>query len=93
MSDREISDAINKALSDHSSGTYTPKPKPEPVAADGVTVLKRIISRAKIADEADIWESSPISLKIAPEEHPALFLSTLFEPTDLVWIGDYYDDG
>jgi hypothetical protein len=93
ISDREIADAINKALGDHKGGTFTPKPRPEPVVQNGVAALQRIINQGKISHEADLWESSPIRLLDDPKGDPALFLSTLFEPTDLAWIGDRVQPG
>jgi hypothetical protein len=93
ISDREITDAINKALSDHKGGTFNPRPRPEPVVQDGKATLQRIINQGKISHEADLWESSPIRLLDDPKGDPALFLSTLFEPTDFVWIGDRVQPG
>ena len=66
ISDREITDAINKALSDHNDGTFTPKARPEPLVRDGKAALQRIIKQAKITTEVDLWESSPIRLLEAP---------------------------
>lgn len=66
ISDREIQDAINKALSDHNGGTFTPRPRPEPVVQDGKAALQRIINSAKIKTEEDLWEASPIRLLEAP---------------------------
>lgn len=64
--DSEIWDAINRALADHGSGTFTPQPQPEPVVKDGSATLRKIIDQAKITAEVDIWESSPIRLLEAP---------------------------
>ena len=35
ISDREITDAINKAMQDHNGGTFTPKARPAPVVRRG----------------------------------------------------------
>jgi hypothetical protein len=64
--EREIQDAINKALSDHHGGTYTARPKPTPVVRDGEVALQRIIEQGKIQTEVDLWEASPIRLWEAP---------------------------
>jgi hypothetical protein len=64
--DREIQDAIKKALNDHNGGTFTPKPRPEPAVNDGKTALQRIIEQGRYHDEADLWEVSPIRLLGAP---------------------------
>jgi hypothetical protein len=66
VSDREIQDAINKALSDHNGGTFTPRPRPEPIIKDSKAALQRIIDQAKITTEVDLWEASPIRLMEAP---------------------------
>lgn len=66
VSDREISDAIRKAMQDHRGGTFSPRPRPTPVIRDGKVALQRIIEQGKIRDEADLWEASPIRLWEAP---------------------------
>jgi hypothetical protein len=58
----EIEEAINKALHDHQAGTYTPRPRPEPIIKDGKAALQRIISQGKFSDEVDLIESSPVRL-------------------------------
>lgn len=62
ISDREIQDAIRKALADYNGGTYAPRPRPAPVDKDGKKALQKIISQGKISDEVDLWEASPIRL-------------------------------
>ncbi len=64
--DREIWDAINKALAEHGSGTFIPQPRTEPVVKDRSAALRKIIDQAKITTEVDLWESSPIRLLEAP---------------------------
>ena len=91
--DREISDAVNKALSDHNGGSFIPLPRPAPIVQDGKAALQKIIDQGKISDEADLWEDSPIRLSEEPKDDPALLLSTLYEPTDLIWIGERHDAG
>ncbi|MBA4419270.1 MAG: hypothetical protein C0392_15400 [Syntrophus sp. (in: bacteria)] len=93
VSDREILDAVNKALSDHNGGRFTPTPRPQPIVANGKTALQRIIEQGKISDEADLWEHSPIRLYDEPEKDPVLFLETLFPIDALIWIGTKYQEG
>lgn len=62
ISDREIKDAINKALADHNAGTFTPKARPAPIVNDGKEVLQKIIEQSDISEDADLWELSPIRL-------------------------------
>lgn len=64
--DKEIIDAINKALAELRGGTYKPRPRPKPVVQDGKSALQRIIDQGRYSDEADLWEASPIRLWEAP---------------------------
>lgn len=93
IKDREIADAINKALSDHQSGTYTPRPRPAPTVKDGKAALQRIISKGTYSDEVDVWEASPRRIWVEPKDCAALLLSTLYASDDLVWIGDRHQAG
>lgn len=91
--DREISDAINKALSNQGNGSFTPNPRPQPIVNDGKAALKSIIGQGKYSDDADLWEASPIRLYDEPQRDAELVLSTVYEPDDLVWIGERYANG
>jgi len=91
--DREIQDAIRKAMGDLNRGTYTPRPRPEPMVQDGMVALRRIINQAKITTDVDLWECSPIHLPDEPQGDPVLLLETLYEPTDLVWFGERHQAG
>ena len=64
--DKEIQDALSKAISDHNGGTFTPRLRPVPVVQDGKAALRRIIDQATITTEVDLWEASPIRLWEAP---------------------------
>jgi len=94
IADREIQDAISKAMKDHGHGgvRFIP-PKPRPVVNDGQTALRKIIESAKITMEADLWEASPIRLWGEPEHDSELFLSTLFRPDDHLFIGERHKPG
>ena len=91
--DREISEAVNKAMQDHNGGTYTPRPRPAPVVQNGKVALQKIMGQGRIRDDADLWEASPIRLWEEPKDDPALLLETLYEPTDLIWIGERVQPG
>lgn len=93
ISDREIQDAINKALSDHQGGTYTPRPRPKPVIQDGKAALQKIINQGTISDEADLWEASPLRLWESPELDPVVLLENLFDPTAYLFIGERHQAG
>ena len=68
VSDGEIADAINKALSDHNGGTFTPRPRPAPAVKDGTAARQWIIDQGKIRTEVDLWEASPIRIDWLPVE-------------------------
>lgn len=91
--DREIETAIQKALTDHTGGTYTPRPRPAPLVQDGAAALRAIISQGRIDNEADLWGLSPVRLLGAPQDDPALLLEALYKPGDLLFVGDRTDPG
>lgn len=93
ITDREIREAISKASLDHKGGTFTPKARPEPIVNDGKAALQRIIKQGPISEDIDLWELSPIRLGGEPQEDPVLFLEILYKKTDLIWIGERYDEG
>ena len=43
------------------------------------------------AEEVDFWEASPARLFDAPEKDTELFLRTLYDPNDYLFIGTQYD--
>ena len=89
VSDREIHDAICKAMRDHSGGTLTPRPRVQPIVKNGEASLQRLIAQAKISKEDDLRATSPCRLGEDPKNDLAQFLSTLFDPSDLLWIGEH----
>jgi hypothetical protein len=93
ISDREITDAINKSLSDIKRGTFTPRPRPAAAVQDGRAALRRIIDKATIRTEDELLETSPIRLPEEPAGDTVLLLETLYEPDELLWIGDRYQAG
>lgn len=88
VTDREIKDTVTKAFNERRNGNFTPWPRSKPIVNDGKKSLQNIIDQAKITDEADLWESSPIRLHDEPKRDTALFLKTLYNPDDLIFIGD-----
>lgn len=91
--DKEIQEAINKAMADINGGAFTARPRPAPLVREGEKTLQRIIAQGQITTEADLWEASPIRLLEEPQGDPALFLEVVFKPDDLIWIGERYDHG
>jgi hypothetical protein len=91
--DREITDAIRKALADHTGTPFTPRPRPQPIVRDGAAALRALIKQGTVSTEVDLWERSPVRLLNMPQDDPTLLLSTLYRPDDLVWIGERHDAG
>lgn len=102
VTDQEIRAAIHRAMNDHGAAVALPTgeayhryrpPKPEPTIKDGKAALQNIIKQSKISDEADLWESSPIRLHWEPQEDAGKFLFAMFEPGDLIFIGERHEAG
>lgn len=93
--DREIRAAITRAAQDHARGgsSYQIPPKPKPLVQNGQAALRRIIGHGTIRDDVDLWECSPIRLYDEPEKDRVLFLKSLFNPWDQVFIGESKDIG
>lgn len=97
--DQEIWAAINRAILDHGGSAvdmayhgFVPQRK-ESLLNDGKAVLKSIISQSSIRDEADIIDNSPIRINWSPSEDPINLLATLYDPSDLLFIGDRAESG
>lgn len=88
---REIDDAIRRAQQDHQTldsttrRTFT-RPRVPP-AIDGTAARERILSKGGDIEEVDLWDASPIRLMEEPTADPGLFLQTMFQPDDLLFIG------
>jgi hypothetical protein len=80
-------------MQDHNGGNFTPRPRPEPIVKDRKAALQRVIDQAKISDEVDLIECSPVRLWDEPQGDPVLLLETRYQPDDLVWIGDRHQAG
>lgn len=99
ISDNEIHDAINRAIKDNVTLTNGQKykryfkPKTKPLIKNGETALRQIIEQSNIYDEVDLWEMSPIRIDWPPEEDTVHFLSAMFEPEDLLFIGEREESG
>jgi hypothetical protein len=95
ISDQEIQDAVNRAIQDNSRilpyggryKRYVPQ-KTRPVVNNGKAALEKILSQSSITEEADLWELSPNRIDWKPKDDPINFLQTMFEPADLIFIGE-----
>lgn len=100
--DREIIAAINKAFADKKQTFTLPDGKMhyrykrrnnKPAICDGKIALQKIINQGTVTDEADLCDLSPVRLSDAPERDTTIFLNTLYEPHEYIWIGERYDQG
>jgi hypothetical protein len=69
------------------------RPKHRPAIQNGKIVLQNIIKEGTISREADLCDLSPIRLCEPREYDPILFLNTMYDPDDLIWMGERYDPG
>jgi hypothetical protein len=91
--DKEINAAINKAMMDHSRGTFTPRPQPKPIIKNSDATLQKIIKSAVITTQADLWEDSPVRLTGEPAEDAVLLMETRYDGNDLLWTADRHEPG
>ena len=91
--DKEISRSINNALRAWGTGTFTPRPQPKPIINNGKDTRQQIINQSQTSDEADLYELSHIRLDYEPKDDAIHFLPVLFEPGDLLFIGDRLEAG
>jgi len=89
ISDTEINDAIKRALNDLRGKTAPIIKKSEP-KFNAPRVMEKIITQANL-DEVDIWDNSPIRMDWEPKEDTARFLELMFNPDDLLFIGQRED--
>ena len=101
VSDKEINEAIIRAAKDNCNITlpngeryrrYIP-PKSKPIIKDSKATLQRILEQSNISEEVDLWEKSPIRIGWPPEDDPINFLLVMFEPSDLLFIGERLEPG
>ena len=93
VSYREVQDTVQKADRSHSGGTFQPTLRPQPVVRNGKTTFQKIISQSKIHEEVDLWESSPIQIMNDPDQDSRLLLKTLYQPDNLIFIGERHQPG
>lgn len=95
VTDREIMDAVNRAAQDHNGATlpsgetyHRYRPQHEPAIKNGTAVLHKLIEQGKGADEADLWEASPVRIHWQTEEDKVRLFQHLYNPDDSVFIGE-----
>lgn len=100
--DKEIWNAINRALEDHGHSdakkTIMKAQKYKLLNRkrnlyDFAVAFKYLISNVPIKTEDDLWEASPIRIDWPPTEDPINLLKYLYQPNDLLFIGDVKEAG
>lgn len=92
--DREIAQAIEKAVRDCAGAKWSSDNKPAappPPFRDVGRVMRAIQSEGKGWTEADIWEASPVRIDWKPPEDAPHLLRALYRPEDSLFIGDRFD--
>lgn len=93
VTDREIRDAVSKALADNGNGGSYPAPRPKPAIKDGRGTFQKIIAQAGINDEMDLMEASPVRLLDPIAQDAINFFEIMFAPADFIFIGDRHEPG
>jgi len=91
--DKEITDAIEKALLSHGDGNHrrfkssARQSTRKTIIRNGAAVFNQIISQGKYSVEAELTASSPIPIPKSPKDQQWLFFETMFAQYDLVFCG------
>jgi len=88
IDDREIEDALNKAMNDHDCWAFKLCPPVKTTIKDGKAALMRVINQGTIFEEVGLSMSSPKKIPSEPVRQTLLFLKSRFESTELLFIGD-----
>ncbi len=96
MPDREIADAVNKALRGqsglprHWGAPRWRAPQPVRQAFDAAGFMAERLAEGTGREEMDIWEASPVRIETAPDQDAILLLESLYAPSDVLFMGDRY---
>ena len=94
VSDKEISDAVNKALREHTgnprrwTGLY-PRPATRPFNTGAFMAAR--MAEANGIGEYDISEASPVRIDWSIGQDATELLTRLYAPADMLFIGDRFD--
>jgi hypothetical protein len=94
VSDREIRDAVSKAFRDFKRGALLTSSESHPHPAFcAERLLRGVLAAGDDADEADLWECSPIRLDWPPDQDAVRLLKLLYLAEDRLFIGARHDAG
>lgn len=91
--DREITDAINKALGDYNNGTFTPHPPPASIVKDPAIALQRIIEQGPYRTAEELIKTSPVAIPEDPRLHTKLLIENVCQHSDFIFNGERYEPG
>ena len=90
VSDREIAEAVAKAMIDSDSPRRTQRTARHTVPGvvfDGTAALRNLVSAGHGFGEADVTDRSPVRIDWPPEEDAARVLEALYTPEEQLFIG------
>ena len=92
VGDREILDAVNKAMSDQKRGRHF-EPPTKPEIKNGSKLRDDLIRSSHVHHEIDLFVKSPVPLGHGTDQDPIVFLKAMYFDDDLIWIGDRHETG
>jgi hypothetical protein len=102
LSDAEIKRALETARQDTRPLTdrqdtarrwMPPTRKPPPLGSGAISFVRRMIAKGNGATCETLADSSPVAIPTDPREQTQLFLRSLWQPSDMLFIGRRYDAG
>ena len=93
ITDREVLDSIQKAVTDLRAGKWTPRPRPTPIVKDGRAALQKLIAAGSIHDEETLRKASPVLIPEDPRDQAALLFQTIYRGSAFIFAGGPYDHG
>lgn len=95
VSDREIFQAIDKAIQDGTRGAPKPRSTPMsvPPSVDAGTLLRAILAKGEGRNEADLRRDSPVAISPDPSKETVQFLGEVYDGEDLLFLGRHVYSG
>jgi len=93
--DREISQAVEKAIQDNGAriGNWRGSCPVRRPALNPAKMMRGILAYGEGAQDADLWEISPVRLDWPPENDAPELLRLLYAPDEQLFVGTRYDAG
>jgi hypothetical protein len=91
--DREITDAIGKAVADHNGGTFRPRSRITPIVKDSTVARQRIIDQGPYRTAEELIKVSPVTIPEDPKLHTKLLIETRYQHNELIFNGERHQPG